>query len=87
MVMQDFLEMSSSSVSVLQFLCSLGINVSVIFLTSRNILWVIALKGFDIEDISKRTSIGSGNSFDTDIELSTVGWVSMTSVMSRLVYF
>jgi hypothetical protein len=74
-------------ISIFQFLRSLGINVSIVFFTASHVFRVVTLKGLDVEDIPKRTSIGSSNSFDAHVELSAVCRMSMPRVVTWLIDF
>lgn len=61
--------------------------ITVIVLTAGHVLWVITLQSFHVEHIAERTAVWPGYSFNTNIELSTVGRVCMASVVTRLVHF
>lgn len=74
----------SHSVPVLEFLRSLGVDVSVVLLTSSHVLRVVALKGLDVENVAEGTSVRSGHAFDAHIELPAVGRVSVTRVVAWL---
>lgn len=86
MMMQCWNEKSffKISVPVLQLLSRLGINISVVLFTTGNTFRIITLKGFNVEYVSERTTVWSSNTFDTDVEFSTVSWMSVSRVVTRL---
>jgi hypothetical protein len=76
---------------VVKLLCELsgglGVDVSIVLLASGDILGVVTLKSLNVEDITERASIRTGNTFDAHVEFTAIGGMGMAGIVTRLFHF
>lgn len=68
-----------------QLLGQFRVQVTVVFLAARHVLWLVALERVDVEDGSNAAAVGPSDALDADVEFAAVGRVGVARVVARLV--